>query len=177
MTYYLSLGANLGDREATLRQALQLIEQQIGPVRRCSSFYYSKPWGFTSQNDFCNLCCALECDKTPLEVLHLTQTIERALGRTKKTQIIKHQNSNLKSQISNLKCPIYSDRTIDIDLIRAFDDDGKEIKCQISNDKSQISNLKSQMSSVPLLTLPHPLWQERDFVKVPLAEILPQNLP
>ena len=160
MTYYLSLGANLGDREATLRQALQLIEQQIGPVRRCSSFYYSKPWGFTSQNDFCNLCCALECDKTPLEVLHLTQTIERALGRTKKTQIIKHQNSNLKHQTL-----IYSDRPIDIDLIRVFDDDGTEIKCQIPNDKSQ-------MSSVPLLTLPHPLWQERDFVKVPLAEIM-----
>lgn len=160
MTYYLSLGANLGDREATLRQALQLIEQQIGPVRRCSSFYYSKPWGFTSQNDFCNLCCALECDKTPLEVLHLTQNIERALGRTKKTQIIKHQTL------------IYSDRTIDIDLIRVFDDDGTEIKCQIPNDKSPISNDKSQMSSVPLLTLPHPLWQERDFVKVPLAEIM-----
>ena len=153
MTYYLSLGANLGDREATLRQALQLIEQQIGPVRRCSSFYYSKPWGFTSKNDFCNLCCALECDKTPLEVLHLTQTIERALGRTKKTQIIKHQTL------------IYSDRTIDIDLIRVFDDDGTEIKCQIPNDKSQ-------MSSVPLHTRPHPLRQGRDFVKIPLAEIM-----
>lgn len=169
MTYYLSLGANLGDREATLRQALQLIEQQIGPVRRCSSFYYSKPWGFTSQNDFCNLCCALECDKTPLEVLHLTQTIERALGRTQKTQIIKHQTLNIKHQTL-----IYSDRTIDIDLIRVFDDDGTEIKCQISDDKSQISNLKSQMSSDTLLSLPHPLWQQRDFVKIPLAEIMQQ---
>ena len=148
MTYYLSLGANLGDREATLRQALQLIEQQIGPVRRCSSFYYSKPWGFTSQNDFCNLCCALETDKKPLDVLRLTQTIERSLGR------------KYKSQDGH-----YSDRTIDIDLIRVFDDDGTEIKCQISNDKSQ-------MSSDTLLSLPHPLWQERDFVKVPLAEIM-----
>ena len=153
MLYYLSLGSNLGDRESTLRSALQLIEQRIGSVLRCSSFYYSKPWGFTSANDFCNLCCALETDKKPLDVLRLTQTIERALGRTKKTQIIKHQTL------------IYSDRTIDIDLIRVFNDDGTEIKCQIPNNKSQ-------MSSVPLLTLPHPLWQERDFVKVPLAEIM-----
>ena len=146
MIYYLSLGSNLGNREQTLRQAVQLIEQHIGPVRRCSSFYYSEPWGFESANKFCNLCCSLECDKTPLEVLRLTQSIERALGRTKKT--------SPQSSLSTL--PAYSDRPIDIDLIRAFDDSGAEIKCQ--NDQ--------------ILTLPHPLWQERDFVKVPLAEIM-----
>ena len=138
MLYYLSLGSNLGDRESTLRSALQLIEQQIGSVLRCSSFYYSKPWGFTSQNDFCNLCCALETDKTPLDVLHLTQTIERSLGR------------KYKSQDGH-----YSDRTIDIDLIRVFDDDKKEL-----------------FMDSPELTLPHRFWQERDFVKVPLAEIM-----
>ncbi len=155
MLYYLSLGSNLGDRESTLRSALQLIEQQISSILRCSSFYYSKPWGFTSQNDFCNLCCALETDKKPLDVLRLTQTIERALGR------------NHKSRDGH-----YSDRTIDIDLIRVFDNDGTEIRCQISDDKSQISNHKSQMSSDTLLSLPHRFWQERDFVKVPLAEIM-----
>ena len=150
MTYYLSLGSNLGDREATLRQAIHLIEQQIGHVRRCSSFYYSKPWGFTSQNDFCNLCCAVESDKTPLEVLHLTQHIERALGRQKKTQI-----SNLRSPISNLRSPIYSDRNIDIDLIRVFDEQEQEI-----------------CLDTPELTLPHKFWQQRDFVKIPLGEIM-----
>ena len=143
MTYYLSLGSNLGDREATLRQAIHLIEQQIGHVRRCSSFYYSKPWGFTSQNDFCNLCCAVESDKTPLEVLHLTQHIERALGRKKKTQI------------SNPRSPIYSDRNIDIDLIRVFDEQEQEI-----------------CLDTPELTLPHKFWQQRDFVKIPLGEIM-----
>ena len=176
MLYYLSLGANLGDREQTIKQALELIEQQVGHVLRCSSFFYSAPWGFESENEFCNLCCAVESSQDPLSVLRLTQTIERALGR------------NLKSQISNLKSPIYSDRPIDIDLIRAFDDSGNEIKCEITNDQNnespyseadrstegrlEISNLKSQMSSDTLLTLPHPLWQERDFVKIPLAEII-----
>ncbi len=164
MTYYLSLGSNLGDREATLRQAIHLIEQQIGHVRRCSSFYYSKPWGFTSQNDFCNLCCAVESDKTPLEVLHLTQHIERALGRKKKTQISNLQSpisnlqspiSNLQSPISNLRSPIYSDRNIDIDLIRVFDEQEQEI-----------------CLDTPELTLPHKFWQQRDFVNIPLAEIM-----
>lgn len=147
MLYYLCLGANLGDREQTIRQAVQLIEQQIGHVLRCSSFYYSEPWGFTSQHSFCNLCCALQTPKQPLEVLSLTQSIERALGR------------NQKSGIRNQKA-VYEDRPIDIDLIRAFDDDGKEIICYITKDQS------------PILTLPHPLWEQRDFVKVPLEQII-----
>ena len=138
MCYYLSLGSNLGDREQTLRLALQRIEQQIGVVLRCSSFYYSAPFGFQSDNDFCNLCCAVETTKSPLEVLSLTQSIEQALGRTRKSI-----NGN------------YSDRPIDIDLIRIFDGE------------------KELYLSLPELTIPHPFWQDRDFVKLPLAEILP----
>lgn len=138
MIYYLSLGANLGEREQTLRLAVQRIEQLIGRVQCCSSLYYSAPWGFESEHGFCNLCCCLETDLPPLEVLHATQVIEHELGRTKKSVD-----------------GYYSDRTIDIDLIRAFEDNGKEI---IYKDTQ--------------LTLPHPLWQEREFVKVPLAQIM-----
>lgn len=152
MLYYLSLGANLGNREQTIRLALQQIEQQIGPILRCSSFYYSQPWGFQSENPFCNLCCAVESSLSPLDVLYHTQAIERALGRT-----IKSLDGH------------YHDRTIDIDIIRTFDDAGHEIKCEISNPKLP-------MSSVSLLTIPHPLWQQRDFVRIPLAEILPETL-
>ena len=139
MLYYLSLGANLGDREQTIQDALVRIEQEIGRVVKSSSFYYSEPWGFESEHGFCNICCCVETALEPLEVLHSTQSIEKALGRT-------HKSEN----------GIYSDRTIDIDLIRAFDEKGKEIK----------------MSSDALLILPHPLWEERDFVKIPLKEIL-----
>ena len=143
MTYYLSLGANIGAREQTLYEATHMIEQQIGPVRRCSSLYYSAPWGYESEHAFCNLCCSVESGKTPIEVLHLTQDIERTLGRDHKSHIINHK-------------PVYCDRTIDIDIIRIFDATGKEY-CIDS----------------PELTIPHPLWQEREFVKVPLAEIMP----
>ncbi len=147
MVYYLSLGANLGNRERTIRQALKQIEQQAGPILRCSTFYYSAPWGFESANEFCNLCCAVQTDKQPLEVLAVTQRIETALGRQKKS-LDGH----------------YSDRPIDIDLIMAFDDSGNEIKCK------NVQMVNGQM--VNILTLPHPLWQEREFVKVPLAEIM-----
>lgn len=145
MLYYLSLGSNLGEREQTIRNALQRIEQQIGTILRCSSFFYSEPWGFESENAFCNLCCAVESTKELLDVLYATQAIERALGRKKKTQI------------SNPQSPIYSDRNIDIDLIRVFDEQGQEI-----------------CLDTPELTLPHKFWQQRDFVKIPLAEIMQQ---
>ena len=155
MVYFLSLGSNLGEREQTLRQAMQLIEQQIGPILRCSSFYYSEPWGFNSPHPFCNLCCAVETTIPPLEVLHTTQAIERALGRT-------HKSTAYATQASST--PRYADRTIDIDLIRAFDEHGQEVMCQIEDPDTPASK--------PLLVLPHPLWQQRDFVMVPLAEIM-----
>ena len=137
MRYYLSLGSNLGNREQTLQEAVQRIEQQIGTVTRCSSFFYSEPWGFESEHPFCNLCCCVETSMAPMDVLTATQAIERELGRN-------HKSVNGQ----------YSDRPIDIDIIRAFDDQQKEI---VSND--------------PLLTIPHPLYKQRDFVLIPLREI------
>ncbi|MBO4690130.1 MAG: 2-amino-4-hydroxy-6-hydroxymethyldihydropteridine diphosphokinase [Paludibacteraceae bacterium] len=148
MTYYFSLGANLGNREQTIQRALAMMEQQIGHIERCSSYYYSAPWGFESQNDFCNLCCCLATDMQPTKVLLATQAIERALGRTKK------------SEVSHQKSAIYSDRSIDIDIIRAFDNNGEEI------------TFTFHLSPSNFLTLPHPLWQQRDFVRIPLAEVL-----
>ena len=139
MRYYLSLGSNLGNREQTLQEAVQRIGQQIGTVTRCSSFFYSEPWGFESEHPFCNLCCCVETSMAPMDVLTATQAIERELGRIQKS---------VNGQ--------YSDRSIDIDIIRAFDDQQKEI---VSND--------------PLLTIPHPLYKQRDFVLIPLREILP----
>ena len=139
MFYYLSLGANLGNREQTIREALQQIERQTGPVLRSSSCFYSEAWGFESEHGFCNLCCLVESALTPLSMLHATQEIERALGRTHKSDPLQ---------------PDYRDRTIDIDIIRAYDQTGREI-----------------IMREPELTLPHPLWEQRDFVRIPLQEI------
>lgn len=143
MIYYLSLGSNLGNREQTIRAAIERIEQTIGRVTKCSSFYYSEPWGFESEHGFCNSCCCVETELAPLEVLHSTQAIESELGRTHKS-VDGH----------------YSDRTIDIDLIRVFDNEGKE------------KSFNFQLSTFNLI-IPHPLWEERDFVKIPLTEIKP----
>lgn len=113
MKYYLSLGSNIGDKEATLNAAIERIEERIGHVAARSSFYYSEPWGFDSQNRFCNLCITVCSSMKPLELLSTTEQIEQELGRTSKS----HNRH-------------YSDRTIDIDLLQAFLSDGTEITIQ-----------------------------------------------
>ena len=100
MLVYLGLGANLGNREETINNAVKLLSEQVGPLIKRSSFFYSKPLGFDSPNDFCNICAAFDTQLAPLDLLHTTQAIERTLGRTEKSQ-----NG------------IYHDRTIDIDIL------------------------------------------------------------
>ena len=100
MIVYLGLGANLGNREETINRAVELLSEQVGPLIKRSSFFYSKPFGFESPNDFCNICASFDTQLSPLDLLHTTQGIERTLGRTQKS----HNG-------------IYHDRTIDIDIL------------------------------------------------------------
>jgi len=100
---YLSLGSNLGCREENLTKAIQLIAERVGAVIRQSSFIETAPWGFHSEHQFMNAAILCETDKTPREVLQLTQQIEKEMGRKKKTS------------------HFYSDRCIDIDIL-LYDD-------------------------------------------------------
>ncbi|MCQ2324225.1 MAG: 2-amino-4-hydroxy-6-hydroxymethyldihydropteridine diphosphokinase [Paludibacteraceae bacterium] len=140
MKTYLSLGANLGAREATINQAVHLISQQAGTLLQRSAFFYSQPWGFESEHEFCNLCICIDTPLAPLDLLHTLQSIEIHLGRQRPPQ----------SPITN----IYHDRPIDIDIILY---EGVELH-------------------TPELTIPHPLYRQRDFVLIPLRELLP-SLP
>ena len=106
---YLGLGSNLGWRRSLLKRAIQLIGERVGEVVRQSSFIETEPWGFDSKHKFLNGVILCETDKSPREVLALTQQIERELGRTNK------------STDSGLLSPDYSDRKIDIDIL-LYDD-------------------------------------------------------
>ena len=105
---YLGLGSNLGNREANIRKAIELIAERVGPVVRQSSLMETEPWGFESVNWFLNAVILCETVKTPREVLQLTQQIERDMGRRKSAKCI----------VSNRK---YADRQIDIDIL-LYDD-------------------------------------------------------
>lgn len=99
-TVYLGLGTNLGDKEANLRTAIYKLQERIGKQVSLSSFYETAPWGFESDHSFLNAAIGLETSLSPIEILHITQEIEKELGRTKKSV-----NGS------------YSDRLIDIDIL------------------------------------------------------------
>ncbi len=139
MTYYLSLGSNIGDREAHTDDACRLIAERCGQVTARSGNHYSEPWGYKSENTYLNICIRVETALTPDELLDATQQIERELGRTQKN--------------------VYADRTIDIDLLLCFREDGTNVTCHTDR-----------------LTLPHPLMEQRDFVMIPLREIADENV-
>lgn len=84
-TAYLSLGTNLGDRQANMRRAVQLLGSQVGRVERLSSVIETEPWGYTSSNMFLNACVCIATPLTPLQLLRATQEVERQLGRTHKS--------------------------------------------------------------------------------------------
>lgn len=79
----LLLGANLGDRVATLSQARDRVADQIGPVIQPSALYETAPWGITDQPAFLNQVLAVETVLEPEAVLEQTQAIEQKLGRVR----------------------------------------------------------------------------------------------
>ena len=80
---YLGLGSNQGDRFSYLQQAIQAIEQEIGEVRKSSSYYETEPWGFVDKNNFINLVIEVSTDLSALKVLNHILLIEKHLGRNR----------------------------------------------------------------------------------------------
>lgn len=77
---YLSLGSNVGNREAQLREALSRLSA-IGGVAKISSFYETEPLEFTEQPWFLNCAVALETDQTPQQLMKALLRIEQDMGR------------------------------------------------------------------------------------------------
>lgn len=100
MIAYLGIGTNLGDRTSNMHSAINLINEQAGHVLACSSFIETEPWGFSSDNAFLNAVVEIDTLHSPHELLHITQRIEREMGRTHKSV-----------------GGVYSDRIIDIDIL------------------------------------------------------------
>ncbi|HME08143.1 MAG TPA: 2-amino-4-hydroxy-6-hydroxymethyldihydropteridine diphosphokinase [Bryobacteraceae bacterium] len=80
-TAFLSLGSNLGDRTANLRQALAAMEAAGVHAIKQSSVYETEPQDLRNQPWFLNLVVQVQTTLFPLQLLHLLQKIELALGR------------------------------------------------------------------------------------------------
>jgi len=77
---YLGLGANLGDRQANLAQAVELLGQRLD-IEKVSSIYETEPVGYKDQPLFLNAVCRVQTDIGPLQLLSLVKGIEASMGR------------------------------------------------------------------------------------------------
>ena len=96
---YLGLGTNVGNKRRNMITAAALLAERGGDILALSGFYETEPWGFESENFFLNAAVKLKTSFSPLEVLQITQQIEKELGRTEKSN------------------GVYHDRIIDIDIL------------------------------------------------------------
>lgn len=130
---YIGLGSNLGNGPRNLDAAVSLLHQEAGQVIFTSAYLESEPWGFESEHGFTNAVTVISTELEPIELLDVTQRIEREMGRTHK----RCQGEG------------YRDRIIDLDIL-LYDD------LHIETER---------------LTVPHPLIEKRDFVRLPLEEV------
>lgn len=134
---FVGLGSNLGDRLATLRSAVEALAALPGVhLRRCSSAWETHPMG-PGSGPFLNAAVELECTLSVEELLTRILAIELQAGRVRRER--------------------WGDRTLDLDLLCAFDPQGSELR-RDDGDR---------------LILPHPGHRARDFVLQPLLELEP----
>jgi 2-amino-4-hydroxy-6-hydroxymethyldihydropteridine diphosphokinase len=96
---YIGLGSNLGDREATIRRALELLQADGEiEVAAVSLLRETDPVGYEAQPRFLNGAAALRSALSPRALLERMFAVERELGRTRVG-------------------PRFGPRTIDLDLL------------------------------------------------------------
>ena len=144
---YLSLGSNQGDRVQNMENALSLLNIELKtPYKDVSSFIETDPWGFESQEKFLNAAVHYQ--------LRLPKGYNPEAEGLMILEICKDIETRMgrtgKPQYDENGSRIYTSRPIDIDILLLGDN---RIDC-------------------PELTVPHKLMYERDFVMIPLNEII-----
>lgn len=103
----LSLGANLGDRRAALRRAVDALDPD-----RVSEVYETEPWGDDDQPDYYNVTMtAHDPNRTPQDWLAAAEECQRVAGRVRDPD------------------RRFGPRVLDVDIIAAYTEDGEPIRC------------------------------------------------
>jgi 2-amino-4-hydroxy-6-hydroxymethyldihydropteridine diphosphokinase len=98
---YVGVGANLGDREATIRAALEALPGLVG----VSKLRETDPVGVVDQPPFLNAAAVLETELAPRELLDTLLAVERELGRERRER--------WGPRTIDLDLLLYGDKTID----------------------------------------------------------------
>jgi 2-amino-4-hydroxy-6-hydroxymethyldihydropteridine diphosphokinase len=158
---YIGLGANVGDPEATLVEAVRALAALRGArLRGVSRLYATAPVGVTDQPEFRNAVIALEVpagldpESGALAILVALKALERAFGRRKRRR--------------------WGPRELDLDLLVfgrariAVERPPAGRSLDVATDPAKAANL---------LEVPHPAAPERLFVLAPLADLVPGLTP
>lgn len=130
--YVILLGGNIGNVADTFRKVLETFKESDIKVVSQSSLYRTQAWGMTGA-DFLNQALEIHSTKDAPELLAFLLELEQKFGRFRTFS------------------ETYQSRTIDIDIIHAFD---------------QVINIEN-------LIIPHPRMHLRKFALLPVSEITP----
>jgi 2-amino-4-hydroxy-6-hydroxymethyldihydropteridine diphosphokinase len=101
----LSLGANLGDRAATLRTAVEALG--VDGLLARSTLYETPPWGPVEQPPYLNAVVVVGGDRDAAGWLARAHELEQAAGRTREVR--------------------WGARTLDVDVVTVTADDGSPV--------------------------------------------------
>ena len=148
VSVYLGLGSNLGDRRKNIERALALLDEGFGRhYTALSRLIETRAWGFKGDK-FLNACVLYRIYRkgSPEEQGHEILALCKEIERT--------LGRDEKPEYDADGNRIYHNRSIDIDILF------------YGTEHIDTEDLK----------VPHPLIAERDFVKIPLAEIAKPTL-
>jgi 2-amino-4-hydroxy-6-hydroxymethyldihydropteridine diphosphokinase len=158
---YIGLGANVGDAEATLLEAVRALAQLPGTRSRgVSRLYATEPVGVTDQAEFRNAVVSLDVPAEPphateaLALLTALKAIERAFGRRERRR--------------------WGPRELDLDLLvfgRA-----RVVVERPDAARSLDADIDPAKAST-VLEVPHPAAAARLFVLAPLADLAAGLVP
>ena len=101
---YLSIGSNKGNRYSFIKEALRLIQKDIGEVILISKIYETKSWGFQS-DDFLNLCILIKSKLIPAKLISKLKKIEESVGRER-------NNDKIEAREIDIDILFYSDEIV-----------------------------------------------------------------
>ena len=158
---YVGLGANVGDAEATLADAVRALAALPGTrLRGVSRLYATEPVGVTDQPEFRNAVVALDAPAGPdpergsVALLSALKMLEREFGRQARER--------------------WGPRELDLDLL-VFGRGHVSIERPTAarSTDAEIDPAKA----AKLLVVPHPEAGRRLFVLAPLADLVPRLVP
>ena len=105
MRAYVGLGSNLGDRETTMRHAIELLGGDGIEVVAISEFRETDPVGYVDQPRFLNAAVAVETELAPRQLLDRLLAVEQKLGRSGRAAA--------RTAVIDLDLLVYGDEIVD----------------------------------------------------------------